>query len=243
MPAVAPHASLGLGLEKDPLPARFDFISDPIDLDTTAADRLLARVRESLPGAELKSLRRFANRSLWERFVFQRDRVIAAQNDGNPNVKLLFHGTEDPSLILGSGLQANGNGFDPRVCRGGAYGSGAYFATHALYPVRIFPQCRNLDGTFDLIVAEVACGSIYDFRDEVNPFHALIGMRKKPTDHRVTDRWTTQAGGSSGRRLGKATCCMILYEAPRTQSARNMALSSTASSTSCTTKASHTRTS
>ena len=138
-------------------------------------------MRESLPRAELKAVRRYANKSLWKGFVFQRDHTVAPQNNDDPNVKLLFHGTDEPSRILGSGLQGNCHGFDPRLSRAGAYGVGAYFATHAIYPVSIFPRCKSQDGTFDLIVAEVACGSVFDYQDEVND--TTRQLKRPPAKH------------------------------------------------------------
>ena len=45
---------------------------------------------------------------------------------------------------------------------------GAYFATHAAYPVNIYPRRANPSGTYDLIVAEVACGSVCDLGDRVD---------------------------------------------------------------------------
>jgi hypothetical protein len=119
----------------------------------------------------LVALRRFANNQLWTAFVRQREDVIPSQNSGDSNVKLLFHGTKEPGLILGSGRDSNSDGFDARMAGQGQYsvpGVGAYFATHAAYPVKIHPRRVNQDGTFDLIVAEVACGAVCDMSDEVD---------------------------------------------------------------------------
>ena len=52
-------------------------------------------------------------------------------------------------------------GDDFRRANGGAYGRGAYFASAAAYPVRIFPKRQNGDGTFTLIVAEVALATVF----------------------------------------------------------------------------------
>ena len=170
VPPVAPHASLGCD-DLEPLPSKYDFLSDPVDLSGSTAKMILSRINESLPGAKLVSCRRFANKSLWTTFIIQRELIIPPQNGGDPNVKLLFHGTKEPSLILGSGRDSNSDGFDARMSKQGQYsapGVGAYFATHAAYPVNIHPRRANQDGTFHLIVAEVVCGAVYDMGDKVD---------------------------------------------------------------------------
>jgi hypothetical protein len=170
IPPVAPHVSLGCN-DLKALPSQYDFVSDPVDLCGLTAQMLLSRINESLPGAKLVACRRFANKSLWTAFVMQRELCVPPQNGGDPNVKLLFHGTKQPSLILGSGRDSNSDGFDARMAKQGAYsapGVGAYFASHAAYPVKIHPRRANEDGTFHLIVAEVVCGAVYDMGDAID---------------------------------------------------------------------------
>ena len=160
---VVPH--LSLGLELDSLPSDFDFLAMDVDLDTSAAKMIEATIATSLPGFRLVSLRRFANRRLWRSYVARRD-DIAETNNSNPNVKLLFHGTKDPQRIIGTGLQTNSEGFDfRRSADDGEYGVGSYFASHAAYPVKIHPRRSNPDGTYTLILAEVACGAVQDMED------------------------------------------------------------------------------
>jgi hypothetical protein len=166
---VVPHPSLGFA-DLESLPSRYAFVSDPVALDTPTAEVLRARVCESLPYAEIVSIQRFANKLLWRQYTQQRE-IVAEQNDGDANVKLCFHGTKNPSLVLGSGRDSNSEGFNPNIGGGGAYsasGCGAYFATHAAYPVNIHPKRANEDGSFDLIIAEVACGSVCDLGDRVD---------------------------------------------------------------------------
>lgn len=45
---------------------------------------------------------------VWYQYAMRRA-IIAAENDGDPNERLLWHGTKFTSLILR-------DGFDPRVC-------------------------------------------------------------------------------------------------------------------------------
>jgi hypothetical protein len=180
LPPVVPHRSLGCD-DLEPLPSKYDFLSDPVDLASPTSVMLLARIQESLPDAKLVSVRRFANKNLWTTYVMQREIIIPPQNGGDPNVKLLFHGTKEPSLILGSGRESNSDGFDARMAKQGAYsaaGVGAYFASHAAYPVKIHPRRANADGTFDLIVAEVACGAVSDQGDKVD--ETTRGLQRPP---------------------------------------------------------------
>ena len=163
---VTPHPSLGL-VDLKPLPTDFDFVSHVIDLVSLTAQRIQSLIRRSVPRAKLVSLRRFANKRLWRRYVTCRA-DIAEENSGNPNVRLLFHGTKEPSKILGSGLDSNSEGFDFRLSNAGSYGKGSYFAIHAAYPVSIYPRRKNQDGSFSLIIAEVACGKIKEFGDAID---------------------------------------------------------------------------
>eukprot|EP01065_Artemidia_motanka_P042624 TRINITY_DN5753_c0_g1_i1.p1 TRINITY_DN5753_c0_g1~~TRINITY_DN5753_c0_g1_i1.p1 ORF type:complete len:336 (+),score=94.56 TRINITY_DN5753_c0_g1_i1:65-1009(+) len=164
-PHIVPDPAVGM-LSLPPLPSCYDFVSDEVALETDAAKQLLDLVRVSLPHARMLHVRRFGNRRLWHDYC-HRKRAVAVDNDGCPNVRLLFHGTRSPTLILGDPLTANSGGFDFRLSEPGAYGRGAYFATHAAYPVLIHPRRQNPDGSFTCIVAEVALGSVYDARDRV----------------------------------------------------------------------------
>src|SRR5207245_411651 len=90
----------------------------------------------------------------------------ASVNSGNPNVKLLFHATSDPTHILGRGLGGIAAGFDSATA--GAYGPGVYFASAAAYPVFIHPRRENQDGSFTFIIAEVALGDVCDKGDALD---------------------------------------------------------------------------
>lgn len=159
------------------LPADLDFVSTAVPLGSVTGQRLQDMVRESLPGADVVSILRFGNRALWEPFQVKKA-AVARDNEGNPNVRFLFHGTRNPSAIFGNGTGGNGHGFDFRHSQGGSYGQGAYFARHAAYPVRIFPRHHEEDGTYSIIVAEVALGAVIDFGDEVRP-----DLRLPPVKH------------------------------------------------------------
>ena len=171
---VAPHPSLGFedlqGARA--LPSNFDFISDSLDLRSESARKIQSMIAASVP-ARLVSLRRFANKKLWRAYTQRRDEVasehlvrkVGMPDERSPNVQLLFHGTKEPSLILGSGLDTNSEGFDFRRANAGEYGVGSYFASAAAYPICIHPRRMNKDGTYTLLLAEVALGSVADLRD------------------------------------------------------------------------------
>jgi len=152
---VLPDNTFGLD-DLSPLPPDLDFVAQGVPPASKTGEFLTALVQKSLPGATLESIWRFGNRRLWSEFMMCK----STMPDANP--QLLFHGTKEPNLILGSGLEANCDGFDFRRSQEGQYGIGAYFAACAAYPVRIHPRRENADGTFSLIVAEVLLGSVKD---------------------------------------------------------------------------------
>lgn len=66
---------------------------------------------------------------LWEAYRM-RQAIIAAENDGDANEKLLWHGTNVPDVVTRKGL-------DPRVCSlNGMFGGGVYFADRSTKSVR-----------------------------------------------------------------------------------------------------------
>mmetsp|Transcript_21647 Transcript_21647/g.56491 ORF Transcript_21647/g.56491 Transcript_21647/m.56491 type:complete len:543 (+) Transcript_21647:215-1843(+) len=142
-----------------------------------AFDEIARSVATSLPDAEVVHVQRVFNGTLWPAFCVQRD-LVAASNEGDANMKLMFHvaSRENLSQILGSTIDAgsNASGFNPNFSGSCAYsskGCGCYFAEHAAYPVRIHP--REFDeerGTFTLVVAVVICGRVKDMGAEVRSF-------------------------------------------------------------------------
>eukprot|EP00927_Polykrikos_kofoidii_P063545 TRINITY_DN58385_c0_g1_i1.p1 TRINITY_DN58385_c0_g1~~TRINITY_DN58385_c0_g1_i1.p1 ORF type:complete len:424 (-),score=30.34 TRINITY_DN58385_c0_g1_i1:62-1333(-) len=196
---VVPDPVFDLRLE--PLPSTYEFVSDGIHLESHATRKLQQLIERSLPGARIVSLRRFANRSLWEAYQVSRRRV-EADNAGDANAQLLFHGTRDPSAILGTGLASNCDGFDFRRSSGGSYGTGAYFAREAAYPIKIFPRNNDPIGhTFQLIIAEVALGDVYDFGDRCDASLSMPPDKRERltynsvcgTEGGIGLRWSTQA--------------------------------------------------
>merc|ERR1719491_1314859 len=74
--------------------------------------------------------------------------MVAAENGGDANERILWHGTKTKSIILQEG-------FDPRVCSlGGMFGGGVYFADEPLKSVR---YCAN-QNEGELMLCRVALG-------------------------------------------------------------------------------------
>lgn len=149
-----------------PFPEPLDFATSQIHRDSELWERIDRRIQESLPGAMIEDMRRFADRSLWKMFTQKRELMDRSKH---ANTQLLFHGTSQPKNITGTGFGENGNGFDPRLAGNGAYGKGAYFAQYAWYPVTLINRTeKNVDGTITLFVAEVILGEPKDFGNETN---------------------------------------------------------------------------
>ena len=195
---VNPRAGLGEGVpEADldplknlpPLPSQFEFLANDVPVNEPAGLAIKALVNESLPNWGLVRVRRFANKALWAHYVTRRDLIGSGCDFGvgdasNPNVKLLWHGTKEPVQILGSGFDTNTEGFDPRRSTRGEYGAGCYFASCASYPVKIHPRRSNSDGTFTLILAEVACGDVDNWGNATFPM-GMPGVGSLPADTRI----------------------------------------------------------
>ena len=195
---VNPRATRGEGVREadldplknlPPLPSQFDFLANDVPVDEPAGLAIQALVNESLPNWGLVRVRRFANKALWAHYVTRRDLIgggcdFGAGDASNPNVKLLWHGTREPVQILGSGFNTNTEGFDPRRSTRGEYGAGCYFASCASYPVKIHPRRSNRDGTFTLILAEVACGDVDNWENATFPM-GKPGVDPLPAETRI----------------------------------------------------------
>ncbi|KAL7530660.1 hypothetical protein ACHAWF_003465 [Thalassiosira exigua] len=87
---------------------------------------------------------------LWEAYCMRRA-IIAAENDGDPNEKLLWHGTAATEIVLRKGL-------DPRVCSlNGLFGGGVYFADKSTKSVR-YTGAYNRGDTGQLMLCRVSLG-------------------------------------------------------------------------------------
>ena len=143
--------------------------------DSAAFNYIRERVALSLPDVRVKIVQRIYNQKIWRSFLVQKENV-ADDNGGNANARLLFHGANRETLekIVGSTLDAgsNASGFKSNFAGAGAYnapGCGAYFAEHAIYPVRIYRGANtfhDVTKTYTFICADVICGDQYNFGTE-----------------------------------------------------------------------------
>ena len=119
-------------------------------------NKVLARMRETVPNVIIVKLERIQNEWLWDRFFQHRDR-IKKKNQGVVGEKDLFHGTRstDPNLIY------NGEeGFDMRFSQAGMWGNGNYFAVNASYSVKYSHPVSG--GLRQMFLARVIIGEAHD---------------------------------------------------------------------------------
>lgn len=153
------------------VPTENAFMLVEVDRATECFQNLEKMVQDSLPNASLEHAVRIGNGKLWKAYTHVRDAIASNKTnnpDGDPKVRLLFHGTTALSQVLGV-FGGSAHGFDPRVSTHGEYGLGSYFAVHAAYPVLIYPRAKVSEGgnAYRLIVAEVALGKTEDCENSV----------------------------------------------------------------------------
>ena len=85
-----------------PFPPALDFVTARVGELDPIWNYLHVRVERTLPSAELVNIRRFGERGLWESFKCEKE-LTARRNGGSANSQLLFHGTENPQNITGTG--------------------------------------------------------------------------------------------------------------------------------------------
>ena len=93
-------------------PRESDFSTQIVKSGSAVFQYLADRVQQSLPGATIVNVRRFGERGLWDRFCATKASIQRRHGDSAIS-QLLFHATERPDYITGTGFGENGNGFDP----------------------------------------------------------------------------------------------------------------------------------
>ena len=98
----------------------------------------------------IRSISRVQSPHVWEQYAMRRA-VIASENEGNPEERLLWHGTCVPHVITKEG-------FDPRVANlEGMFGAGVYFADKSTKSLRYAGACKPGD-TGTLFLCRVSLG-------------------------------------------------------------------------------------
>ena len=117
-----------------PKPAEWEPQTDPIELKSVTEgssewNKILHRVRETIPGANIKSIDRIQNEFLWEKYCQHKERM-SRKGSERVNEKELFHGS---SSTAPEEIYKSEEGFDIRFSRQGMWGQGNYFAESAQY--------------------------------------------------------------------------------------------------------------
>lgn len=186
--AVAPNQSIrGCGTAyqaKDPAPK---YVQVP--QDSPEWKRVQTNLRHSLPGAELKGLKRVQNRHVWERFY---RKSMSRHNAGGVHMNMVHPGSAIRELWHASTVTnatcESTIGFDVRrACKasvmkslndffadgGHAYGHGTYFAEEAIHShwwhTRVWNRGGAAKSEYELILARVLTGKCKELGTECAP--------------------------------------------------------------------------
>ena len=117
-----------------PKPVEWEPQTDPIELKTVAEgspewNKILLRVRETMPSANLTSIKRIQNEFLWEKYCQHKERM-SRKGSERVNEMELFHRSSSTSP---EEIYKSEEGFDMRFSHQGMWGQGNYFAESAQY--------------------------------------------------------------------------------------------------------------
>ena len=135
--------------------------------------RVTSRFRETMPDANIISVKRVQNKWLWGRYNQQKD-WMHKKNDGTVNEKELWHGSRKSSA---ENIYSSEEGFDMRYSSEGLWGQANYFAEKASYSDRY--AFTSAGGTKELLLAKVLTGD--SFESEQN--QSLRMPPEKPKVH------------------------------------------------------------
>jgi serine/threonine protein kinase len=129
---------------------------------------LESKLEESLPDFQVVQVERVQNKQLWRKYTSFCNEFAAQHGPDQLQERNLFHYA--PPAAMKKMTSSSTVGFDPRL-GGGEYGSGTYFAEHAIYPVaygrgwlaRPPDAERVADPCITLLWAKVALGHCKDF--------------------------------------------------------------------------------
>ena len=132
--------------------------SQLFDLDEQSNEwtRVTSLFKETMPSAEIHSVKRIQNKRLWERYSQQKD-WIREKNNGQVNEKELWHGSRNSSA---DNIYASEEGFDMRYSSEGLWGQANYFAEKASYSDKY--AFKSGDGTKELLLAKVLTGDSFE---------------------------------------------------------------------------------
>ena len=122
---------------------------------STERKHVADKFKETMPDAEIVSIKRIQNRWLWEKYA-QTKKRMHQKNSGMVNEKELWHGSRTNAECIYDSEE----GFDMRFSSEGMWGRANYFATEASYSVK-YAHCRD-DGTKELLLAKVLTGDSFE---------------------------------------------------------------------------------
>ena len=128
------------------------------------------KFQETMPDAEIVSIKRIQNKWLWEKYA-QTKKRMHQKNCGVVNELELWHG----SRTNAEDIYDSEEGFDMRFSSEGMWGQANYFAMEASYSVKY--AHKREDGTKELLLAKVLTGDSF----ESVPNKALRMPPEKPT--------------------------------------------------------------
>jgi len=104
---------------------KFDYEVFEIDLNSDTAQHICSNFKNSVSHCVISKIWRIQNLRLWRWYYLFRQE-LAERNQGDSNERLVWHGTDIDNID-----DIAQNGFDFRLARDGAIGSGIYFAASA----------------------------------------------------------------------------------------------------------------
>lgn len=118
--------------------------------------QITSKFRETMPDAEILSIKRIQNKWLWGRYSQHKDRMHE-KNSGVVNEKDLWHGSRKSSA---DNIYACEEGFDMRHSSEGLWGQANYFAEKASYSDKY--AFKSTGSTKELLLAKVLTGDSFD---------------------------------------------------------------------------------
>ena len=114
----------------------------------------------------------------WQSYITYRDLAVAPSNNGDPNEKMLFHGTDVSTISkISSGVNQS---FDRAHTITHAYGKGVYFATDASYSANTsYSKVDPATGKQKMFYARVSVGMFAKgARDMIAPPERIDAAKK-----------------------------------------------------------------
>lgn len=124
-----------------------------LSLDSEVFDEISTKIQQSYPNSCVLYIDEVVNKSLQDKYVKQRDKLVELRSIETIKALQLFHGTK--YACIGNIAQ---NGFQMKFNKVSAYGIGSYFSTSATYSKEYMDTDEN--GVSYMFVCDVLIGKI-----------------------------------------------------------------------------------